>query len=122
MNDQETPMDKILENRRNKMEKERMDLEYLSKELYERIAIENFTVDEVISGSYESSFISYREIVFGGNSNVYKGGFTSQLILKVSSNKQDVPIKTVRFDGFSIVKAGDCISAQIPRYENFIKK
>ncbi len=96
------------------------ELESLSKQLYELVATENFTVDEVDGKYYSTSFTPHSEMRIGGKSPVYRGGFTSRLVLKVSPNNQDVPVRTINFDGFSIVRAGDYISAQIPRYQ--IKK
>jgi len=56
-------------------------------------------------------------MMIGGRSPVYQGGFTSRLVLKVSPDNRDVPVRTLKFDGFSVVRAGDYVSAQIPRYE-----
>ncbi|MEJ2267997.1 MAG: hypothetical protein P8X70_02890, partial [Nanoarchaeota archaeon] len=77
---------------------------------------EEFTVLEVVAKSRAISFTPHSEMRFGGNSPVYRGGFTSRLVLKVSPDNQDVPITTLNFEGFSIVKAGDYISAQIPKF------
>ena len=100
-----------------KREKEIKYLESHSKELSDVVITEKFTVDEVIAQSYAKSFTPDSERVMGGISPVYKGGFTSRLIIQVSPDNQNVPVKTLNFEGISPIKTGDYISAQIPRYE-----
>jgi hypothetical protein len=117
MESQELDMNKIMQNFEEKRQQEIADLESRSKQLYELVATENFTVDEVVAESYATSFTSHSEMRSGGSSPVYRGGFTSRLVLKVSPDNQDVPVRTLSFEGLSVVRAGDYISAQIPRYE-----
>lgn len=115
MKSQKLDMNKIMQDAEEKRQQEIADLESRSKHLYELVATENFTVDEVVAESYATSFTPH--MMIGGRSPVYRGGFTSKLVLKVSADNQDVPVTTLNFDGLSVVKAGDYISAQIPRYE-----
>lgn len=89
----------------------------LSKQLHELVVEERFIVNDVIAKSYQTSFTPNAEVIYGGYSHVYKGSFISKLVLKVSPDSKDVPVKFLNFEGFSIVKAGDYISAKIPRYE-----
>lgn len=117
MKSQKLDMNKIQQGAEKKRQQEIADLESRSIYLYELVATENFTVAEVIAESYTTSFTPHSEIRFGGRSPVYSGGFTSKLVLKVLADNQDVPVTTLNFDGFSVVKAGDYISAQIPRFE-----
>lgn len=117
MKSQKPDMDKIIRDAEEKRLKEITDFESRSRQLYELIATEKFTVGEVVAETYATSFTPRSEVRFGGRSPVYRGGFTSKLVLKVSPDNQDVPVTTLNFNGFSIVKAGDYISAQIPRFE-----
>jgi len=117
MKNLEVNMEKIIQDAEKKRQQEISDLESRSKKLYELVATENFTVDEVIAESYATSFTPYSEMMIGGRSPVYRGGFTSRLVLKVSPDNQDVPVATLNFDGISVVKAGDYIAAQIPKFE-----
>ncbi|MFA7708240.1 MAG: hypothetical protein WCX73_04790 [Candidatus Pacearchaeota archaeon] len=75
-----------------------------------------FNVTEVISQSYATSVEPLSEMVIGGRSSSYEAGFSSKLVLKVDSIDSKIPINTLNFRGFSIVKAGDYISALVPRY------
>lgn len=117
MKSQKLDLNKIMRDSEKTRQQEISDLESRSKQLYEFIATENFTVDEVVAESYATSFTPHSEMIMGGSSFVYEGGFTSKLVLKVSPDNQDVPVRTLSFDGLSVVRAGDYISAQIPRYE-----
>lgn len=108
---------KISQEAKEKRQQEIEDLESRSKQLYELVVTEKFTVKEVVAESYTTSFTPDSELRLGGRSPVYEGGFTSRLILKVSPDNQDVPITILNFDGLSVVRAGDYVSAQIPRYE-----
>ena len=117
MKNQKLDMNQIMQNAEVKRQQEIANLESRSKQLYELVATENFTVNEVIAESYPTSFTPYSEMMVGGRSPVYRGGFTSRLVLKVSPDNQNIPIRTLIFDGLSIVKTEDYISAQIPKYE-----
>ncbi|RLE39592.1 hypothetical protein DRJ17_00140 [Candidatus Woesearchaeota archaeon] len=117
MRSQKIDLDKIMKDGEKKRQKEIEDLESRSKPLSELIVTENFSVDEVVSESYVTSFTPYSEMVFGGKPPVYKGGFTLRLLLRVSPENPDIPIRTLIFDGVSVVRVGDCISAKIPKYE-----
>ncbi|OYT57321.1 MAG: hypothetical protein B6U68_02035 [Candidatus Aenigmarchaeota archaeon ex4484_14] len=117
MKSQKLDMNQIVQNAKEKKKQEIADLESHSKQLHELVVTENFTVDEVVAESYATFFTPHSEMVIGERSPVYRGGFTSRLVLKVSPDNQDVPVRTLRFNGFSVVRAGDYISAKIPRYE-----
>lgn len=98
-------------------QKEIKDLESRSKKLYELIASENFTVNAVIAESYATTYTPHSEIVFGGKSPVYHGGLTSRLILTVTPDNENTPVRKLTFDGISAVRGGDRISAKMPKYE-----
>ena len=117
MKSQKFDMNKIMQDVEEERQQKIADLESRSKKLYELVATENFTVNEVVAESYATSFTPHSEMMIGGSSPVYRGGFTSRLVLKVSPDNQDVPITTLNFDGFSVVRVGYYISAQIPRFE-----
>ena len=110
-------MDEIMRDAEKKRQQEIKDLEFYSKNLCELVVTEKFTIDDALGESHETSFTPHSEIMRGGRSPVYKGGFTSKITLKVSPDDKDVPIRTIKFNGFSRLKAGDYIYAQIPRYE-----
>ena len=110
-------LDKIMQDAKAKRIQELSDLQAHSKELYELVATEYFTVDDVVGESYSTSFTPDTEIVLGGSSRVYSAGFISKLVLRVSPDNHDVPVKTIHFDGFSGVRVGDYICAKIPRYD-----
>ncbi len=97
--------------------KEITELESRSKQLYELVVTEYFTVDEVVAESYPTLIIPHSKIQIGIEHPGYEGGFTSRLVLKVTPVRQDVPVRTLIFDGISIVKAGDYIAAKIPKFE-----
>ena len=92
------------------------ELEARSKSLHELVVSEVFTVDKVVSESYATSFTPQSEIVFGGKCPVYKGGFTARLVLGVTPDNKSVPVRALSFCGISAVRAGDRVSARIPRY------
>src|SRR3989344_1479691 len=117
MKDLQFDMKQIIQDAEKKRQQEIENLESSSRSLYTLVATEEFTVDEVVAESYATSFTPHSEMRVGGSSPVYNGGFTSRLILKVSPNNQDLPVRTIYFNGFSIVRAGDYVSAKIPRYE-----
>ena len=117
MKSEELNLKKIIQDAGKKRQKEIADLESRSKSLQELVVIENFTVNEIIAESYATSFTPRSERVIGGKSSIYEGGFTSRLVLKVSPYNQDIPVKTINFDGFSTVMVGNHISAKIPKYE-----
>jgi len=107
----------ILEKAEEQRQQEIKKLKSCSKPLHELVVEERFIVDDVIAKSYPTSFAPYSEMIIGGESHIYSGGFTSKLVLKVTPDSKDVPVRTLNFEGFSIVKLGDYISAKIPRYE-----
>lgn len=92
------------------------DLESRSKKLSDLVFSERFTVDDVVGESHATSFTPDSEARYDGYSPVYDGGFTSKLALKVTADNKVVPVTTLKFDGISAVRAGDYISAKIPRY------
>lgn len=116
MEGRELDIDKLLDNVEKRKVGEIKRLELLSKKLCDLIVTERFTVNDVIVKSGATSFTPYSEMVIGGTSPVYRGGFTSRIVLEVLPDDKDIPIRTINFDGFSIVKAGDLIYAQIPKY------
>lgn len=110
-------MDKISQDAEQKRQIEIKDLESQSKKLYELVTMTKFTIDEVVAESYPTYFTPNSEMRIGGESPIYNGGFTSKLTLKVTPDNPEIPVEILTFDGFSIVKAGDYISAKIPKYE-----
>ncbi len=104
------------------LKRELADLEARSKPLDELIVSVLFNVEEVISQSRATSFTPISEMMIGGESPVYYGGLTTKLILKVTPDHISLPVRTLIFPGYSIVKGGDSIVAKIPRYEtkNFL--
>jgi hypothetical protein len=113
-------VDEMIQDSMKTEKQEIADLESRSKELHERIATENFTVNSIIARTRPTSFTINSEMVMGARSPTYEGGFTSQLVLKVSPDNKNIPIKSIIFNGFSIIKAGDYIAAQILKYETEI--
>jgi len=95
---------------------EKRELQKGSEPLHKLTVYERFTVDDVTCNSYPTGFTPQAERVFGGTSSVYQGGFTTRLTLTVTPDKSDVPVRTLKFEGYSAVRAGDIISAGIPRY------
>ena len=71
----------------------------------------------MIGQSYATSFTPESEMRFGGISPVYRGGYTSELILQVTPDNNEAAIRTLTFKGISSVQRGDYISAQIARYQ-----
>ncbi len=104
--------ERIVEEQKQKIK----DLEARSKSLHELVVSEMFTVDRVISESYATSFTPQSEIVLGGKCPVYEGGLTTRLVLGVTPDNKSVPVRTLSFSGISAVRAGDRVSARIPRY------
>jgi len=86
-------------------------------ELYRIIVTEKFTVNEVVAEYYTADITPHSEMIFGGISHSYEGGYISELELEVSPDNPNVPIKTLIFHGCSPVKVGDYISAKIPKFE-----
>ncbi len=83
------------------------DLESRSKELYELLFLEKFTVKKVIATSHPTSFITSE--VIGVRLPTYEGGFISKLILEVTPENYNIPIRILNFNGYSIVKRDDYI-------------
>jgi len=102
---------------RIRREQEIKDLESRAKSACELVVEEGFIVNDVLAGSSSTHFTPQSEIRYGGTSPSYSGGFISRLVLQVSPNNKKVPIQTLYFDGFSIVRAGEQILARIPKYE-----
>lgn len=114
---EKSDIDEIMKDVEKKKQEEIADLESRSKQLYELVVTENFAVDEVIGYSNTTSITPRSGRVFGEAPPTYSGGYKSKLVLEVTPDNESIPVKTLIFDGHSIVKAGDYISAQIPRYE-----
>jgi len=87
-----------------------------AKPLHELVTEEYFSVREVLSQTSSTSFTPNSEMIFGGRSPEYQGGYTSDLVLGVIS-RDNLPITSLRFKGISAVRRGDFILAKIPRYE-----
>lgn len=88
------------------------------KPLNELVIDAYFRVNDVVSQSYATSHTPQSEIRIGpGSSPVYDTGYRSELVLKVKPKDKSLPINTLKFDGFSDVKAGNYIKATIPLFE-----
>ena len=87
-----------------------------SKQLHELLITEYFRIASVHSKRHETSFTPHSEIVFGGRSPQYKGGYIQMLRLGVMPDKQENPIQTLYFQGDSPLRANDYICAKIPVY------
>ena len=87
-----------------------------SKNLYELLVKERFTVESVLGEVETLSYTSSSDMVFGGKS---LGGITAvypKLTLEVLPDKE-IPVRVINFDAYSPVKKGDYIEAIIPKYE-----
>jgi hypothetical protein len=89
-----------------------------SKTPYEFVFSENFTVEEVIAESHHA-YVHVPEKHFDLWGNDKEAGYTSKVILKVVPDNKDIPVNTLVFDGTSAVKAGDRITAKIPRCQKY---
>jgi hypothetical protein len=94
--------------------KELQELESNSKNLYDLIQSEHFYVEDVVSNTYKTSININPNL--GGRNSQNDTGYTSELILNVIPYDKNISTHTLYFDGFSIVKPGDTITAKIPRY------
>ncbi len=74
-----------------------------------------FTIDEVVAESRETYITPSSEVVMGGRSDTYGGGFTMSLTFKVTPDDETVPVRTLYFRGFSALEAGDYVTAKIAR-------
>lgn len=88
-----------------------------SKQLKDFVVAEDFIVRQVISKNYSKLFTPLSEIIVGGRSPSYETGYSSELKIKVDSIEGKCPVKILNFYGYSIVRAGDKITAKIPRYK-----
>jgi len=111
-----TDLNKIMEESQERIIQEFEDVKSKSKSLKELIVTEKFIVNDVVAKSSGTHFTPESEKIMGGSSPIYNGGFTSKLILTVSPDNH-ILVKILYFEGFSIIKGGDYISALIPRYE-----
>ena len=110
-------LNQLLIKTEEKRQQELGELKSCSKQLSELVVEENFIVNKTMRNSYATSFTPYSEMIIRGEPLIYQGGFTSKLVLKVTPENKNIPIKTLNFEGSSSVRAGDYISAKIPRYE-----
>jgi len=89
----------------------------LSKTPYKFVVSEDFVIDDVVAKTYQTDvYIPSTRWEWGHNK---KGGYTSKLFLKVKPDNADVVVNALIFEGISIVKAEDHISAKIPRCDWF---
>jgi hypothetical protein len=109
--------EKIEKQRRENRQKEIDGLRAKSKPLKELVVTEDFVVEEAICISHATSFTPQSELRLGGSSPSYRGGFAASLILKVKPLNENVPVRTIHFNGFSIATAGDHVSVKILRHE-----
>lgn len=93
------------------------DLKARSKPLYELVVTEKFIVESVVANSHATYISPNSEMMIGGRSPSYKGGFTSRVSLQVTPDDSRVPVRNLIFEGISTVRAGEYISTQIPTYE-----
>ena len=110
-------MKKFREKEEKEREKKIAELTQQSKNLYEIVVEEEFDVEQVIGETHATSHTPVSEMRIGGRSPIYHTGFTSKLILKVTSTKADMSVHLLNFNGISPVMAGHHIRVQIPRYE-----
>jgi len=84
-------------------------------ELHKLVVQKTFVVNNVISQTDRKAITPSSEIRYGGKSPEYETGFTQRLVLEVSTSNE-IPTKTLTFEGHSIVQAGDSIFAKIPMF------
>lgn len=101
----------------NRSRAEEAALRAAAKPLEELVVSAYFNVDDVVGESYATSFTPNSEMRCSGPSPCYAGGYTSRLVLKVTPHDPEIPVKKLTFDGISAVRAGDYVSALIPKYE-----
>ncbi len=111
----------IYKAREERENKEREDLERISKPLHELVVEARFRVQQVTSQCYSTEFTPSSESRIGGTSPVYSGGYTIQTNLDVISDDSQVPVKKLIFAGITSVRKGDNILARIPRYDKIRK-
>ncbi len=78
---------------------------------------EDFYVQRVYSRPRSNSHTPLSEMVFGGKSPRYETGDSNHLILEVFPRDIEIPIRKLTFNGPSVVRGKDKISAHIPRYD-----
>lgn len=88
----------------------------VGRPLHELVILEKFTVDHVISNSHTVNISPESEVVYGGRSSTYSGGYTSDVHLQVTPEDLASPIRELIFKGVSVVRGGDYIMARIPCY------
>ena len=104
---------------KEKDQKEFEELKSRSKPLQELIVSEKFIINEILGESYSTSTSVRGEWRAGPMDVQYvNGGYASKLILKVTPNNLDVPVRTLNFNGpWLPIRPGFHISAKIPKYE-----
>ena len=110
-------LENIREEAEERRRKEIEELKASSKELYQLIFSEKFTVQKVLGNAYATSFTPHSEMMIGGQSPVYEGGFCLETILDVIPDNKGIPVRTLHFKGYTPVRAGERILAFIPKYE-----
>ena len=94
--------------------------------MYDLVLSEEFNVKGVCTRAHETSIAPSSEFVIGGKIPMYNGGFTLTTILDVTDRHAGrpvfprLPVIKINFAGLSPVRAGDIISAKIPKYETWI--
>ena len=99
-----------------KLSRKLLEKKVVGRPLHELVILEKFTVDYVISTSHAVNISPESEVVYGGRSSTYSGGYTSEVHLQVTPEDHASPIRELIFKGISTVRGGDYIVAIIPRY------
>ena len=84
--------------------------------LYDLVISENFNVDKVTAESYVTKSIPGHLIMVGDSPSAYDLGYSSKIIMDVTPQTPEIPIKKLKFDGFSAIRAGDHICEKISVY------
>src|SRR3989344_1211436 len=104
---------KINENRKRELK----NLQARAKPLHELVITQEFVVTRAIGQSYATSITPLSEMMIGGRSPEYSGGFRVQTVLDVRAMAHDVPVRTLLFSGYTPVRSGEVIRASMPCYE-----
>ena len=80
-----------------------------SKPLHELVQMVNFRIDDVLATIIKTSYSSDETGIFHN--------YAPKLILNGVPDDLNIATRILTFEGFSIIKAGDYVSAKIPRYD-----